>query len=101
MFDEEKGNFVSIKEGEEETLQIGEVSKVSAQEGDLVENLKAKEVDKGYYYVVETDKGTLTVNTWALLKALSPYTSGDTLNIKHTGRGKWEINKVDKAEVPF
>lgn len=92
MFEDEGGNYVSLKQGEEATLIIGNASKVAAKEGSVITNLSKKD----YYYEVETDKGTLTVNSWALLKALSPYEAGDTVHIKHLqGKGLWEISKVE------
>jgi len=102
MFDDEKGNFVSLKQGEEAIVKIENVRKVNTPidigDGKKINGLMAKGEDKGYCYEVDTDQGVITVNSWALLKALSPFQEGDTILIKHlVGQGKWEITKVENA----
>ena len=98
MFENEvSGDYVKIGLGQEAIVRIGACNKVESNPDSVIGGLTKDKKDIGYYYEVETDKGTLTVNSWVLLKALSPYEEGDTLMIKHPASGKYEINKVENA----
>ncbi len=98
MFEDEvSGDFVKIGLGKSALVQIGATKKVESKEGAVIGGLTRDKKDIGYYYEVDTDKGTLTVNSWVLLKALSPYQEGDTLLIKHPSAGVYEITKADES----
>ena len=90
------GDFIKLPVGAEVEVTVKAVKKVSKPDF----NLKKKDgTDLGYYWEFETDKGILTVNTFALAFALrdAGVEPGYKAKISHTGMGKYEIGAVLKV----
>ena len=88
------GDFVKLPVGAEVTIEVKAINKITDRPD---YNFKTKDKDLGYYYEFETDQGILTVNTFAMSKALkmAGVDVGSQCTIKHTGTGSYECSKIE------
>jgi len=88
------GQFISVKEGEEKTLSIKHITKVTDKPD--FDPKKKDGTGQGFHFEMDTDKGTLTIGSFSLQTALAKaeVNEGDVVTIKHTGRGKYEVSKL-------
>lgn len=101
------GQYIKLPIGNEIRVTINEIKKVDKTQF----NFKKKTGENcGFCYEFITDKGILTVGAWALAIALKNVEAdvGDTVNIKHFGKGDYKVEKIEKEidledekQVPF
>jgi len=93
-YSEVSGQFISVKEGEEKTLSIQTIERVTDKPD--FDPKKKDGTPQGFHFEFKTDKGTLTIGSFALQTALAKaeVNEGDVVTIKHTGRGKYEVSKL-------
>ena len=81
--EKESGNYLKIKEGEEKEFTV---LKVTEKEGTAkVKNISGRE----YYYSMDTDLGTLTINNLGLLFSMenAGVMPGDRVKVKYVKKG--------------
>ena len=97
-YEEHQSQYIKFGIGKEIEVTIKEVKKITDKEKFDFKDKAG--LSQGYHYNFITDKGILTVNTWALLSVLRDglVREGDRVRLKHTDKGKYFLTMVEKYD---
>ena len=89
------GDYLSTKIGTEHELTVQKIEKITdKREYDFTKN----GTSVGYHYEFHTDKGIVTVNTWAMAKALkeAQVVEGCKIKLAHPEKDKYVVEVLAK-----
>ena len=88
------GNYISVKEGTDFVGKIERVIKITTKPD--FDPKRKDGTPQGFHFEIVTDKGTITVGSFALQSALvkAQVKEGDTISISHPKRGEYLVKLI-------